>query len=393
MKILMVAACPFPANRGTPSRILRMAEALADKGYEIHIASYPNKDHTIDVGKNITIHRINPFFRYNKMDPGPSLKKPFLDMFLSIKICTILREHNVDVIHAHHIEGLASSLLASKILKIPVIYDAHTHVTGELEEYGVISNTLIKKISNRLESILIKRATAVISVSEELADVLYSFGFNKDKIWVIPTGTNLEHFQNSKSKSSQKSFKDSSGLSEKNEVIVYAGTLKPYQGLEYLIDAMKIVAQKISTAKLLIVGGGDIEKYKQLVEENDLTDSVLFLGERPFREIPDILSISDVAVLPRTEATGIPQKLTNYMAAGLPIVAFKGSSKILEHRVSGYIVENGHVQEFADGILEILGNSSLSNKLSRNAKNKVEEFTWPKLIKDCEDCYYAVVNK
>ena len=40
LKIAIVAACPFPLPRGTPVRILRMAEALAEPGHEVHVVSY-----------------------------------------------------------------------------------------------------------------------------------------------------------------------------------------------------------------------------------------------------------------------------------------------------------------------------------------------------------------
>ena len=40
MRIAIVAACPFPLPRGTPVRILRMAEALADRGHEVHVVTY-----------------------------------------------------------------------------------------------------------------------------------------------------------------------------------------------------------------------------------------------------------------------------------------------------------------------------------------------------------------
>lgn len=393
MRVLMVAACPFPANRGTPSRILRMAESLSLKGHQVHVVSYHIGDSSIDVNESLTVHKIKPFFSYNKMEPGPSFKKPFLDFMLAMKIVQISKKQDIDIIHAHHIEGLASSILASKILRIPLIYDAHVHVTNELEILGVFSNTsLLKDLTLFFEKLFINRSTAIVAVSNELGDILSSFGYPDNKIWIIPTGTNLEHFENILSSESKNNIKKSFGLSEQEPLIMYTGTITPYQGLEYLIDSMELLLRKLPSAKLIIVGDGDIEKYRKLCEQKKIAESVIFTGEKPFHEIPSLLSIADVVVSPRTEASGIPQKLTNYMAAGAPVVAFKGSAKILEHKKTGYIVENEDVNGFAEGMFQLIEDAQLNDYLSKNASVEVEKYTWPNLVKKCEECYLSVVG-
>lgn len=394
MNILMVAACPFPANRGTPSRILRMSESLSSIGHQVQIVSYHIKDSSIAVNEDVNVHRIKPFFKYTKMEPGPSFKKPLLDILLAIKVIKVSKKYNIDVIHAHHIEGLASSILASRILNLPLIYDAHVYVTNELEILGVFSNkSFSRKIILWFEKLFINRASAIVTVSNELADILNSFGFPEHKTWVIPTGTNLEYFRNEIDSEIKNELKKSLGLSNREKIIIYTGTLTPYQGLEFLIDSMEILIKKTPSTRLIIVGAGDINKYRKLVEEKKLSDSIIFIGEKPFKEIPLFLSIADVAVSPRTESSGIPQKLTNYMAAGVPIVAYKGSAKILEHKKTGYIVENGDVKGFAEGMTELAENTHLSEYLAKNAAEKVENFTWPNLIKKCEECYITLVPK
>ena len=394
MNILMVAACPFPANRGTPSRILRMSESLSSRGHKVHVVSYHIKDPTIDVNEDVNVHRIKPFFSYTKMEPGPSFKKPLLDILLVIKIIKISKKYDIDIIHAHHIEGLVSSIVASKILNIPLVYDAHVHVTNELEILGFISNkSMSKKVILWFEKLFINRATAIVAVSKELADILNSFGYPEDKIWIIPTGTNLEHFRNEINDEIKSKLKKSLNISDGNKIIMYTGTLTPYQGLEYLIDSMEILIKTIPSAKLIIVGDGDINKYRKLVDEKNISDSVTFTGEKKFKEMSSYLSIADVAVSPRTEASGIPQKLTNYMAAGVPIVAFEGSAKILEHKKTGYIVENENIKGFANGMIELIEDAHLHDYLANNAVEEVEKYTWPNLVKKCEDCYIKIVNK
>ena len=72
LSIAMVAACPFPANRGTPSRILGMSQALRDRGHRVHVATYHfGIELPID---GIAIHR-TPRLPYRRFAPGPTLCK------------------------------------------------------------------------------------------------------------------------------------------------------------------------------------------------------------------------------------------------------------------------------------------------------------------------------
>jgi glycosyltransferase involved in cell wall biosynthesis len=84
----------------------------------------------------------------------------------------------------------------------------------------------------------------------------------------------------------------------------------------------------------------------------------------------------------------MPQKLLNYMAAGKPIVSFEGSAVNLEHKKTGWIVENGNIPGFANAILQLLDDSELAKKLGENARKYVaSEFTWEKTAERVEAVY------
>lgn len=89
MRILVVAACPLPWPRGTPIRIHRMAEALLQRGHEIHMATYP-LGHA-DTPTPYQTHRVGWKNMRLRSDPGPSLKKLFvLDPLLTRRIRRLL---------------------------------------------------------------------------------------------------------------------------------------------------------------------------------------------------------------------------------------------------------------------------------------------------------------
>jgi glycosyltransferase involved in cell wall biosynthesis len=110
----------------------------------------------------------------------------------------------------------------------------------------------------------------------------------------------------------------------------------------------------------------------------------------------DLLSClpSRISLNPRTDCDGIPQKLLNYMAAGRAVVSFSGSGKILEHAKTGWIVENGNVNAFAEAVLFLLDNPMIAQKLGDNAREYVTlKHTWEKVAEGAEDIYERVLRE
>src|SRR5260370_7391006 len=69
--IAMVAACPFPANHGTPGAIREMSETLANMGHDVHIVTYPMGQDNIVV-RFPKVHRTPPFRPERDVKTRPS---------------------------------------------------------------------------------------------------------------------------------------------------------------------------------------------------------------------------------------------------------------------------------------------------------------------------------
>jgi len=84
----------------------------------------------------------------------------------------------------------------------------------------------------------------------------------------------------------------------------------------------------------------------------------------------------------------------NYMAAGKPVVSFESSAKNLKHQETGWIVKDGDVDGFAEGILSLLANQEMAERLGANARQLARlEFSWERTAQLTEAVYERVLKQ
>ena len=134
-RVAMVAACPFPASRGTPIRIYRSVEALARRGHSIYVFTY-HIGAPLN-GEQFRIHRIIRVPTCHRQAPEPTLQKLLIvDPLLMAKVTWSVRSSRYDIVLAHHYEGLLTSLPVKTLFRVPVMFDAHTLSGTELPSYS-----------------------------------------------------------------------------------------------------------------------------------------------------------------------------------------------------------------------------------------------------------------
>ena len=119
------------------------------------------------------------------------------------------------------------------------------------------------------------------------------------------------------------------GLDVSSPVILYTGTFEAYQGLDLLFAAAPGVLHARPDARFVLAGGApaQIDAFKTHVRGLGIDGQVVFTGERPASEIPDLLAAADVLVSPRSRGTNTPLKIFQYFRSGRVIVA----TRLLTH--------------------------------------------------------------
>ncbi len=378
LRIAMIAACPFPWPRGTPIRIHRMAEALAQRGHEVHVVTYHLGDEL--PSPPFVVHRIRDVPRYRHTAPGPTLRKlAQLDPMLVRLLRRLHHEMRFDVVHAHHYEGI---LVASRAHQgAPIIYDAHTLLAGELPHYRLgLPRWFTRAAGAYLDRRLPKRADRTIAVSESIRDTLVAIGaVPPEQVQVIPNGVDWERFRVEQS------------VRCDGRTVIFTGNLSRYQRVDLLIEAFAALHAHRADARLMIVTESSFAPYESLARKLGVREAI-DVRNAPFAQQPALLAAAAVAVNPRTQCDGLPQKLLNYMAAAAPIVSFEGSAVHLEHERTGLRVADGDTAAMADAIERLLDDRILARQLGDAAREQVRrDFSWDGVAGRVERVYREAI--
>jgi 1,2-diacylglycerol 3-alpha-glucosyltransferase len=389
--IAMVAACPFPANHGTPAAIKEMSEELARRGHSIRVITYPLRDDIPVAG--IEIDRVGHVGRNREVNVGPSYQRLGFDAMLAIKLFQIVRRHEIDVIHAHNYEAMLIGGVIGWLTGVPVIYNAINTMIDELPSYNFIRpRVLATGLAKLLDYVVPRMADMIIADTEELRSFILDQGIEPERVVTIHSGVRPEMFQGGDGARVRERFAVGDA-----PLILYTGTFDEFQGLGYLMAAFRIVREHKPTARLLLVSStitrAHRAKYQAMATELGFA-SHFSIASSTLDELPNFLAAADVAVVPRPNSPGIPTKLLNYMAAGTPIVSFRRSATILQHRMSGFLVEPVTATNFAQGILTVLDQPTLAQNMRANVKSLVlQRFDWSSIAMQVETVYGRVAGK
>lgn len=148
--------------------------------------------------------------------------------------------------------------------------------------------------------------------------------------------------------------------------IIFTGNIGEAQGLELLPKTAKVLKDKGQKVKFIIVGDGrQRQKLEKTIQENEVENMFLMLGQKPAEQIPYLLAACDAAFISFMDnplfAATIPAKLQSYMACGMPIIASAtGETKrIIEEAQCGICCPLGDVMGLIDGIEKLMSMDDL----------------------------------
>ncbi len=366
--VLMVAPQPCFDVRGTPMNILCMCRSLTDLGYEVHLATYPMGAHE-DV-PHVVYHRSMgvPFIR--SVPIGFSFAKIVLDVFLAMTTLRLVARKRVRVVHAVE-EAAFFCVPLAKLFNKPVIVDMDSDVADQL---GNHSSALVRFLSKLVVPVMrwtLRRSACALTVCRALTDTVERDAPSTRVFQIedIP----LPSAHRTPDAAATASLAEELGVSGKR-VVLYTGNLESYQGVDLLLDAWPAVMRSVPNAVVVLAGGEphQVSAYRQRARLLEVDKSFLAIGKRPADEMPELMSLADVLVSPRSEGENTPLKIFSYMLSGRPIVAtnLRTHTQVLDEGSAVLVAPSA--EAFAKGLIEILGDRERGAELAKRAKAKVE---------------------
>ena len=321
-KVLMIAPTSFFADYGCHVRILEEARALCRLGHQVVVCTYRNGQDVagLEIRRTLSI----PFRRHYEV--GSSPHKIAFDILLLWKVLATALRWRPDVIHGHLHEGALLGLAVGRLLGIPVVFDFQGSMTSEMIDHRFLArDSLVYRPLYWLETRIDRTAPAVITSSRHAVQLLVTqFGCRPERVHTVADCVDAEAFypMSEEERVSLDQRRASLGIPPGRQVVVYLGLLAPYQGTDLLLQAIANLQQQSENVHFLIMGYPAVEHYRGLAHRLGVADRTTFTGRVPYQQARNFLALGDVAVAPKLSDTEGSGKILNYMAMGLPTVAF-----------------------------------------------------------------------
>lgn len=261
----------------------------------------------------------------------------------------------------------------SQKLNVPLISYVHAPVVWEASKWGV-KRYWWGKWLERLEAQSLRKADLVAVVSEEVKEKVMTMGVAEEKILISPMAVEPQLFSENKQLSQE--INEAYKLKDKF-VIGWTGSFRKFHGLDHVIKAFKKVSDKHPHTILMLVGdGAERQNSERLVKKLGIHDKVIFTGRLKFLEIPQYISLFDVAVVSARSGEGFhysPLKLREYMAAGKAVLAPNAGEipSTFQDEQNVKLFNAGNIESLKNGMLFLIENDDKKQEIAQNGKQKI----------------------
>ncbi len=305
------------------------------------------------------------------------------------RIYEVALEEDIDLIHAHSLFfcGLAA-MLAGRRLGVPVVYEVRSLIEEGMEGAGPVSRRLYRAF----DLLACRLASHVTVISDGLRHEMIRRGVPARKITVAGNGVDVDaHTPDPRA----------GHLPSPEFVLGYIGTLVAYEGLDLLIDAVRILAARRPEVRLLIVGDGSARALlEEQVRRAGIENVVRFAGRVPHEEIGSWYRRIDLFILPRrpnclTDAV-TPLKPLEIMAHGKPLLAGDcgGHRELIRPGINGLIFGSFDAADLAGRIEVLMNDREGLARLGMHAREWVSSHrSWDAQSRPVTDLYQNLIRQ
>ena len=352
MRVLYVCA-----DRGIP--------VLGNKGASVHVRSLANA--MLKAGHAVTLvarrwdegNPRPPVHRSERLRKHPGEAADQLEQL-------IIAERPDVVIERYSLQSGAARV-ATRRCGVPLTLEVNAPLAGEATRYRGLDDPAAEQREHQT----LRSADRIQVVSSALLRYVRSAAPAVPAAW-IPNGAEVARFRAAPPLRTP-------SMPER-VVVGFLGSMKPWHGVEQLLDAFARILPHNPRATLLLVGAGPGEaSVLQRARQADLRGHVICTGHVPHADVPSLLGRFDIAVAPYLPVEDFyfhPLKIVEYLAAGKPVIySDQGDLKALVGKAGlGYLP--GSALQLSERLAQLLEDAALRAELARAAAARAAALDW-----------------
>ena len=296
------------------------------------------------------------------------------------------RETRADYILVRDLPLAPTAVAVGARLGFPVVYDmaeVYPEFLQDRFDFGraSLSDYVVKNPSaaRLIERFVLPRVSKVIVVSEESRQRCLRLGVESSRLVLVGnTPDDVETI------SAPAHDAISRQLDPEAFALLFVGILMWDRGVAEAVRAMPAILKAFPKTMLVIVGDGDERvRIEAVIADCGVAKNVDLLGYREHSSLPALYAAADIGLLPflpgRHVRITLANKLFDYMAAGLPIVAadLAPMRRILAETEAGELFTPGDPQSLAASVIDLLGHPERRKRLGENGRRAArQKYHW-----------------
>lgn len=358
-------------------RVEKEVQTLFKAGHEVIVAAINSSDLPYEEKRGNCIILRKSISKFIVKSSVGALKVPVYFNFWRRYLRDILKDYKIDAIHIHDLPLCRIGVEVKQRYRIKLVIDLHENWPALLR-VSIHTNTFFGKILSSekqwrsYEKFCAREADGIITVVDEMKERISKLGIPAEKIFVLENTPENDSLNELKYERDERFF-----------TLIYIGGISFHRGLQHVINGIRLLVPELPV-RLWIAGDGKFsDSLKDQVKNLHLQNYVEFFGMVTKEETENLMKKADLGLIPhiRSEQSdnSSPNKLFDYMAAGLPVLASDCISvkRVLNESNAGTTYVFDSPPDFASIVKGLYNDREKSEIFALNGKKAIKEkYNW-----------------